>query len=209
MNDVGDTLRIIAVAHGREQPLIRFVRSVVVCAEDERGESAVVRRRHHFDHLRAVGIDRELLVALEHIPDSFAFDDEHRTERRLKQLRLFPDLLEHRIGPELQEETDHGTDRLTLSNGLELQRLQFLRFRRCHLTEACLPGKFLQPGEWNRVVSCDSLDRRIERLQRRRCLPDEKGNVGCCWISRHDRRSGRRRGSWRQVHVIVDGKAHE
>ena len=107
----------------RQQALVRLVDGVVVGAEDEGAEAAVVLRRHDLHHLDAVRLDGELLVALEHFADGVAVDDEHGAERRLKDLRLPPNLLQHRIGLALEEEPDDGADRPALTERLDLQRL--------------------------------------------------------------------------------------
>ena len=86
-----------------------------VGAQDERAEAAVVRRRHHLHHLDAVRFDGEFLIAVEHAHGPSRLDDEHGTERRLKELRLLANLFEHRIRLEFQEEADHRADGATLT----------------------------------------------------------------------------------------------
>ena len=172
------------IADCRQQSLVWFVGGRVVGAQDERGETAVVRGRHHLHHLDAVRVDSELLIALEHVANRVAFHDEHGAEGGLKQLRLLPDLLEHRVRLQFQEEADDCTDGATLSRRLNLERLQLLHFGRRDLTLARFARELLESRNRDRVVRRDPLDRREERLESSRRFAGEERDI---WRSRIQR----------------------
>ncbi len=165
VNDVDDPVGVAAVAHQRQQALVGLVGRVVVRAQDESAEAAVVKRGHDLRHLDAVGLDRELLIALEHLADGVAVDDEHRTKERLKELPLLPNLLEHRIRLELQEQPDNGANRPPLTQCLAGERLELLRFRLRERRRPRLAGQLLQPRHGHGVVGDDSVDGGEEGLQ--------------------------------------------
>ncbi len=191
VNDVGDSGGIFAVADRRQQSLVWFVGGRVVCAQDERAETAVVRRCHHLHHLDAVRVDSELLIALEHVANRVAFDDEHGAEGWLKQLRLLPDLLEHRVRPQFQEEADDCADSATLSRRLNLEGLQLLQFSRRDLALARFARELLESRDRDRVVRRDPLDRCEERLESGRRFAGEERDI---WRTRIKGRRGSSRG---------------
>ena len=196
---------IFGIADCRQQSLVWFVGGRVVRAQDERGETAVVCGRHHLHHLDAVRVDSELLIALEHVAHRVAFHDEHGAKGGLKQLRLLPDLLEHRVRLQFQEEADDCTDGATLSRRLNLERLQLLQFGRRDLALARFARELLESRNRDRVVRRDPLDCREERLESGRRFAGEERDI---WRTRIQGRRGSSRGCRRCVYVVVNGEAH-
>jgi hypothetical protein len=117
-----------------------------------------VERRHDLRHLDPVRLYGELLVAVEHLTDGVAVHHEHRTKRRLKQLPLPSNLLEHRIRFELQKESDHRADCSPLAKRLDLEQLELLYFRRCERRRACLTRQLQQSRFRDRVVGDDAIE---------------------------------------------------
>jgi hypothetical protein len=188
VDDVRDPLGIPTVADGGQQPLVRFVHGIVVGAQHEGVEAAVAIRRHDLGHLDAVGFDGELLVALEHLADQAAVNDQHRTERRLKELPLPADLLQHRIRLEFQEESDDGPDRSTLTERLDLECLELLDFGRCEGRRSRLASQLPQSSGRDRVVGGDAIDGGEERLQCCSRVSCEKAEIRRGRIARPARR---------------------
>src|SRR6185436_5705124 len=118
----------------------------------------------------AVRLDGEVLVPLEHLADRVAVDDQHRAEERLVDLAARPDLLEHGIRLQLEEEGDDRANRAPLPERLSFELLEFLRVFLAHLPRASLAGQFEQAWCGHGVVANDAFGCAKERLQRSRCI---------------------------------------